>query len=194
MFCFVEQGTVNGDSGFVLTTNDNITLGATTLTFTVFATSGTIVAGDGLSKDGDTLKVNVAATGGIEISSDSLQLKSTVAGDGLTLTNGVLDVVGTTDRISVTANAIDIATTYAGQSSITTLGTIGTGVWQGTAVAAAYGGTGQTTYAVGDLVYASASTTLSKRTIGSDGQVLQVALVGLDLLPVWAHLDGGTYS
>jgi len=194
MFCFVEQGSTNGDSGFVLTTNDTITLGVTGLNFTVFATSGTLVAGEGLSKDGDTLKVNVAATGGIEISSDSLQLKATVAGDGLTLTNGVLDVAGTTDRISVTANAIDIATTYAGQSSITTLGTISTGIWQGTTVAAAYGGTGQNTYAIGDLIYASASTTLSKRTIGSDGQVLQVALVGADLLPVWAHLDGGTYS
>jgi len=47
-------------------------------------------------------------------------------------------------------------------SSLTSVGTIGTGVWNGTAVGAAYGGTGQTTYTVGDIIYASASTTISK--------------------------------
>lgn len=46
---------------------------------------------------------------------------------------------------------------YVGQASITTLGTIATGVWSGTAVAANKGGTGQTVYAVGDLFYASAT-------------------------------------
>lgn len=42
---------------------------------------------------------------------------------------------GTTNRISVTGTVIDIAATYVGQSSITTLGTITTGVWNGTAIA-----------------------------------------------------------
>jgi len=54
---------------------------------------------------------------------------------------------GTANRITVTANAIDIASTYVGQSSITTLGTITTGVWTGTAIAVANGGTGATTAA-----------------------------------------------
>lgn len=193
MFVFVEAGGVNSDTGFVLTTNDPITLGTTQLSYTLFSTSGTLVAGSGLSKDGYTLKVNVDADGGIEINSDNLRLKSTVAGNGLTYSNGVIAVGGTTDRITVTGDAIDISSSYIGQSSITTLGTIGTGVWQGTSVAAAYGGTGQTTYAVGDLLYASASTTLTKRTIGTEGQVLRVTLVGSDLIPTWSHLDGGAY-
>ena len=193
MFCFVEAGTVNSDSGFVLTTNDPISLGSTLLSFTVFSTSGTIVAGAGLSKDGYTLKVNVAADGGIEINSDNLQLKSTLAGNGLTYTTGVLAVGGTTDRITINADSIDISSSYIGQNTITTLGTIGTGVWQGTAVGATYGGTGQTGYAVGDILYAGTTTALSKRTIGTAGQVLQVTLVGSDLIPTWNHLDGGSY-
>lgn len=193
MFVFVEAGTVNSDSGFVLTTNDPITLGSTSLSFTVFSTSGTLVAGAGLSKDGYTLKVNVDADGGIEINSDNLRLKSTVAGNGLTYATGVIAVGGTSDRISVTGDAVDISSSYIGQSSITTLGTIATGVWQGTSVAAAYGGTGQTTYGVGDILYASAATTLTKRTIGTEGQVLRVTLVGSDLIPTWSHLDGGAY-
>ena len=64
------------------------------------------------------------------------------AGAGLTKSGNTLDVVGTADRITVNTDSVDIASTYVGQSSITTLGTIGTGVWQGTIVAGQYGGTG----------------------------------------------------
>ena len=41
-------------------------------------------------------------------------------------------------------------------------GTISSGVWNGTTVGVAYGGTGLASYTLGDLVYASAGTTLSK--------------------------------
>ena len=64
------------------------------------------------------------------------------AGAGLTKSGNTLDVVGTADRITVNTDSVDIASTYVGQSTITTLGTIGTGVWQGTLVAGQYGGTG----------------------------------------------------
>lgn len=46
--------------------------------------------------------------------------------------------VGTTNRITVTGNVIDIASTYLGQTSITTLGTITTGVWNGTTITDSY--------------------------------------------------------
>lgn len=58
--------------------------------------------------------------------------------------SGVSSVSGTANRITSTGGTtpvIDISASYVGQSSITTLGTIGTGVWQGTAVGLAYGGT-----------------------------------------------------
>ncbi|MFN6387091.1 MAG: hypothetical protein ACK4X2_02150, partial [Bacteroidota bacterium] len=58
---------------------------------------------------------------------------------------GAVALTGAANRISVTSNVFDIASTYAGQSSITTLGTIGTGVWNGTTIAINKGGTGATT-------------------------------------------------
>lgn len=186
-FTFVEEGNTNADSGWVLTTNDAITLGTTELEFAQFSGAGQISAGAGLSKTGNTIDVNVA--NGIEIADDNVQLASTVAGDGLTYTSGVLDVVGTADRISVSADAIDIATTYVGQSSITTLGTITTGTWQATTIESGYGGTGFTTYAKGDILYASATNTLSKLAAGNNGEVIQLQ----DGVPVWGVLDGGTY-
>lgn len=66
------------------------------------------------------------------------------SGAGLTKTGNTLDVVGTANRITVNADNVDIASNYAGQSSITTVGTITSGVWNGTAVPVANGGTGAT--------------------------------------------------
>lgn len=60
-------------------------------------------------------------------------------------TTGVTSVSGTTNRITSTGGTtpvIDIDASYVGQSSITTLGTIATGVWNGTLVGGTYGGTG----------------------------------------------------
>lgn len=54
---------------------------------------------------------------------------------------GVTSVTGTTNRITSSggsAPAIDISASYVGQSSINTLGTIGTGIWNGTAIADTY--------------------------------------------------------
>lgn len=75
-------------------------------------------------------------------------------------TNGVLvqtavdtfagrTITGTSNRLTVTNGdgvsgnpTLDISSSYIGQSTITTLGTIGTGVWQGSIIGATYGGTG----------------------------------------------------
>jgi len=89
---------------------------------------------------------------------------------------------------SILANVA--AGTYSGDDDIVTVGTITTGTWSGTAIAATKGGTGLTTYTTGDLVYASAANTLSKLSIGSSGQVLQV-IAGV---PTWSDtIDGGTF-
>jgi hypothetical protein len=64
------------------------------------------------------------------------------AGAGLTISGTEFNVVGTANRITVNPDSIDIASTYVGQTSITTLGTISSGTWQGTIVAGQYGGTG----------------------------------------------------
>ncbi len=92
MFCFVEEGTVNGDNGFVLTTNDPITLDTTALTFVQFSGAGQVIAGDALSKSGNTINVNDDNIT-LEVNTDALRIKgitSTAAGDLLigAATNG----------------------------------------------------------------------------------------------------------
>ena len=64
MYVFVSEGTVSADMGYVLITNDPITLGVggTALTFTQFSGAGQITAGTGLSKSGNTLSIDTAVT------------------------------------------------------------------------------------------------------------------------------------
>lgn len=109
------------------------------------------------------------------------------AGSGLTKTGNTLNVGGTTDRITVGADAIDIASTYAGQATITTLGTVATGTWSATAIAADKGGTGLTSYAIGDIIYASASTTLAKLAASQTGNVL--VSKGVNTAPQWDKVE-----
>lgn len=187
MFTFVEQGSVNSDTGFVLTTDGTITVGSTNLEFTLFSASGTLIAGSGLSKNGDTLEVNVA--NGLQIASDNVELASSVAGDGLTFSAGVINVVGTSNRIDVSANAIDISTSYIGQLSITTLGTITQGTWNGNVIDEIYGGTGLNSYTTGDILYASGSNTLATLAIAANGKILQSNGTNV----TYGDIDGGTY-
>lgn len=93
------------------------------------------------------------------------------AGLGLFLTGNVFNI-GSGTGITVNADNITIDTTWAGQTALTTLGTITTGTWNATAIAANVGGTGQTTYTVGDILYASGTTALSKLADVATGNVL----------------------
>jgi hypothetical protein len=60
-------------------------------------------------------------------------------------------------------------------SNLTKVGTIATGVWQGTVIGGTYGGTGLSSYAKGDLLYAAAAgSVLSKLAISTtSGQLIQ---------------------
>ena len=142
-FTFVEEGTVNSDKGFVVSTNGTITVGSTGITWAQFSGAGSFEAGDGLSQSGNTINVNVTA-----------------------------------NRTAITADAIDISANYVGQSSITTLGTVTTGIWNSTDIAVADGGTGASTAAdartnLGIKTSATAATTsvstlsrIASQTIG----------------------------
>jgi hypothetical protein len=125
------------------------------------------------------------------------------AGNGLAVKTGTDDVTtrtltGTAARITLTDGdgvsgnpTVDIASTYVGQTSITTLGTVATGTWRGTAVAANFGGTGFTSYAVGDILYASTTSALSKLADVATGNALISGGVGV--APAWGKIGLTTH-
>lgn len=143
-FVFVEQGTVNGDTGWVCTVDPGGTVGSTNVTFAQFSGAGTYLAGNGLSLSGSTFAVT-----------------------------------GTANRVTVSGSGVDIASTYVGQSSITTLGTIGTGVWNATTISVAKGGTG--------------ATTLTGLVKGNGTSAFTAAVAGTDYLDPNSTIDGGTF-
>jgi hypothetical protein len=71
---FVEAGTVNGDSAFVCTNDGSAIVDDANLNFAVFARTGEITAGEGLTRDGNNLYVNVDDST-IEITADVLSVK-----------------------------------------------------------------------------------------------------------------------
>lgn len=74
-FCFVEQGTTNADSGFVCTANKGAAVvGTNNLPFTQFSGAGSITAGDGLSKTGNTLNVDLATGSGMDFTGGKLRI------------------------------------------------------------------------------------------------------------------------
>jgi hypothetical protein len=121
---------------------------------TVNADSGWVVTSNGAITVGTDAIAWVQFSGAGQIT----------AGDGLTKSGNTINAVGTAGRISVSSDAIDIDSGYVGQNTITTLGTITTGVWNGTDVAVTDGGTGSSTAAgartnLGIVTSAGTSTT-----------------------------------
>lgn len=88
----------------------------------------------------------------------------------------VLSISGGVTTLTFGTTGLTPSTATAG--AITVAGTL----------VAANGGTSFSTYAAGDLIYASALNTLAKRTIGTNGHVLTVS----SGLPVWAAPTGVT--
>jgi hypothetical protein len=126
-FVFVEQGTANGDNGYVFTHNGTPTLGSTNLTVAQFSGAGQITAGAALTKTGNQLDVGVDDSS-IEVSSDALRVKSagitnTMLAGSIDLTSkvtGTLPVAnGGTGAASLTANRMLVAN---GTSAIAVLG------------------------------------------------------------------------
>lgn len=149
----------------------------------------------------------------IELGNVASPSDSTADGGGITLlgsTNKTISWIDSTDAWTFSEH-IDIASgkeyyingtsvlnaTTLGSSvvnsSLTSVGTIGTGTWQGTEIGVAYGGTGLTTVAQGTVLVANASNTITALDGGgvSDGYLFYDSAT--DTISWVTEIDGGTY-
>ncbi|MFZ9315653.1 MAG: hypothetical protein ACO24P_02090 [Candidatus Nanopelagicaceae bacterium] len=105
MFTFVEEGTTNADSGWVLTNNAVVNLGLTGLAFAQFSGAGQIIAGSGLTKTGNTIDVGGTANR-ITVNADSVDISANYLGQTSITTLGTVT--------SGTWNATTLGVAYGG--------------------------------------------------------------------------------
>jgi len=78
MAVYVEKGTVNADTAYVLTTDDPITVGTTALTFAAFGGSNTYTNGNGLNLSSGTFSIKLASSSGLVVDGTGLYVDSTI--------------------------------------------------------------------------------------------------------------------
>lgn len=129
VFAFIEEGTTNGDSGWVMSTDGAISIGTTAISFVQFSGAGQITAGSGLTKTGNQLDVGTASSSRIVVNADNIDLATTGVTGG-TYRSVTVDTYG---RITAGTNPTtlagygitDAATSTHTHGNITNAGAIG---------------------------------------------------------------------
>jgi hypothetical protein len=178
LFTFVEEGTTNADTGWVISTNAAVTLGTTALTFAQFSGAGQLTAGAGLTRAGNTIDVGTANSARIVVNADNIDLATT----GVSASTYRSVTVDTYGRVTAGTNP----TTISGygltdaQSQISATGIL-KGAGSGS-VSAATAGT--------DYQAAITATGLLK---GAGAGSVSAAVAGTDYLSPSSDIDGGSY-
>jgi hypothetical protein len=173
--------TASNPQGTVTSVSGTGSVNGITLTGTV-TSSGSLTLGGALSGIGNSQLTN-STISGVALGGNLFNL---TAGTGVSFSTGTtyngsaaitINATGSGGTVtSVAASGGTTGLTFSG-SPITTSGTITLGGTLGTG----YGGTNLTTYTTGDILYASATNTLSKLAIGTNGYHLTVTSGA----PVW---------
>jgi hypothetical protein len=190
---------------------------------TTIATSGnTSVGGDLVVTGNLTINGNTTtlSTSTVSVEDKNIELGVTYNPTDVTADGGGITLKGTTDKTILWLDAtdswtfnqnIELADTYAYRidggsvlnkttlgstvvsSSLTSVGTISTGVWQGTAIGVAYGGTGLTSAPQGSVLIANTANTISALDGGGSVDGILTYTASSDTI-AWANaIDGGTF-
>ena len=167
----------NKGSGTVTSVSGTGTVNGITLTGTV-TSSGSLTLGGTLSGIGNSQLTN-STISGVALGGS---LFSLTAGTGVSFSAGTtyngsaaitINATGSGGTVTSVAATVPAFLSITG-SPITTSGTLAIS-YSGTALPAVNGGTAQTAYTTGDILYASATNTLSKLAVGTTGYTLTVA-------------------
>jgi hypothetical protein len=124
MFTFIEQGTVNADNGFVCTSNKgSAVVGTNNLAYAQFSGAGSVTAGDGLQKSGNTMSVDLKANGGLVI--ESTELAIDLAASSITGTLPVTKLTSLTSTVTE-LNVLDGITSTTAELNLMDGGTSAT--------------------------------------------------------------------
>jgi len=205
-FFLVTSGVANVNTAWVQQTAPPITIGTTAIVFQQFSAPITYTAGTGLNES-PAYTFNIANTGvtattygsGSQVPVFAVNAQgqlTTVTNTSIAIAAGAVSglaasaTTNTTDAGNISTGTLPSGRLIGGYTQVTGVGTLTAGTWNATTIDSAYGGTGFSTYTTGDLIYTSATNTLSKLPIGSTNQVLTV----VGGVPAWAASTGGVTS
>ena len=210
----VSTGSVTANGGLTASTLDvsgsarttgDVTVGATLTVNGNFFVSGTVTTvnrtdlniDDKTITMGRTLASDALADGGglvLKGTADRTwkwsQTRGWESSQGVNVASGSGYSVNGTSVLNATTLGSGVVS-----SSLTSVGTIGTGVWQGTVVGATYGGTGRSSYTIGDILYANGTSSLTILGASTAGRLL--ASTGAGAAPEYKQLlinDAGANS
>ena len=189
-FFLITAGSTNANTSWVQQTPLPITVGTTAIVFSQFGASGTTyTAGTGLTLTGTVFSITNTAVAAASYGSASSVGTFTVNAQGqlTAAANAPIAIAGS----QITSGTVDSARVTGSYTGITGLGTVTVGTWNATAIAAAHGGTGLTSYTQGDLLYASSSSTLAALADVATGNALLSGGVGAD--PSWGKIGLTTH-
>jgi hypothetical protein len=189
---FVQQGNTGAGETYVCNTAGVITFGTTNITFAQVSSAQIYSAGTGLTLTNTTFSLTNTGTAGTYGTASQVPVFTTNAQGqvtGVTNTNIAIAssavsglaasaTTDTTNAANITSGTLNTARINGAYTGITGVGTLTAGTWNATTIAPNYGGTGITSYTVGDLLFANGSASLTKLAGVATGNVLLSGGVG----------------
>jgi hypothetical protein len=175
---FVQQGATGAGETYTCNTSGVITFGTTNITFAQISSAQIYSAGTGLTLSGTTFSITDTGTAGTYGGANSVPVITTNAQGQVTSVSPTTIAISsaavsglaasattdTTNASNISSGTLGTSRLSGSYTGITGVGALAAGSLASgfTAVTAPLGGTGQTSYAVGDLLYADTTTSLAK--------------------------------